>query len=116
MKKLLFVCIALVAFVSTKAQGTLEFNQVLLLSSFANSNVSLGTVPAGKVWKVTGYGTEANGSSSCGFSFDGSHYAWNTGGIYNYGGSYTTDYGLSDFWIPAGVTLLPLWVAHTIVG
>lgn len=42
-----------------KAQGTLQFNQVLLLSSTAISNFTLGTVPANKVWKVESFGGAA---------------------------------------------------------
>lgn len=51
MHRLIFYSMFLLAFLATpfegKAQGTLQFNQVLLVNS-------LSTVPAGKVWKVEG--------------------------------------------------------------
>jgi hypothetical protein len=48
-----------------KAQGNLQFNQTLLLSTTQASNVLLGTVPAGKVWKVEGFGSGNSGASEC---------------------------------------------------
>lgn len=45
MKKLLPLIIMLIAFAAVKAQGTLQFNQVKLVTT-------VETVPAGKVWKV----------------------------------------------------------------
>jgi|LakMenEpi03Aug12_release.lakeMendotaPanAssembly.Ray.scaffolds.fasta_scaffold1431834_1 hypothetical protein len=45
------------------AQGNLQFNQVLYLSSTFPSNNNIGTVPAGKVWKI-----ESVGGGSTGFT------------------------------------------------
>ena len=52
---LLFTCFAF-------GQGNLQFNQVLLLNSTANSNLTLGTVPAGKVWKIESFGGFSGGA------------------------------------------------------
>jgi hypothetical protein len=37
-----------------QAQGSMQFNQALLLESSASSCTGCWTVPAGKVWKITG--------------------------------------------------------------
>lgn len=42
----------ILGFLSVKAQGTLQFNQVLTLESSTSSCTVCWTVPAGKVWKV----------------------------------------------------------------
>lgn len=93
---------------SFKAQGNLQFNQALLLSATQNTNVLLGTVPAGKVWKIEGFGTEVSGSNECNFSFNGSNVAFRAGSVYIYGGSYTYAGSTDHFWIPAGTTLYSL--------
>ncbi len=54
MKKILMLCFGVlsVGLMSLKAQGTLQFNQVLLLENSTTSCTACWTVPAGKVWKV----------------------------------------------------------------
>ncbi len=52
--KSLFALIAVwIGFGLAHAQGSLQFNQALLLESSASSCTSCWTVPAGKVWKLT---------------------------------------------------------------
>lgn len=54
----LFFFATLFVFTSFKSfsQGNLQFNQVLLLSDNVVTNTNLGTVPAGKVWKIESFG------------------------------------------------------------
>ena len=53
---LLILSFIILSFTHSFAQGNLQFNQVLLLTSTAASNLTLGTVPANKVWKVESLG------------------------------------------------------------
>jgi hypothetical protein len=105
-KRWLFFLIASIFPFLLKAQGNLQFNQVLLLSTTASSNTLLGTVPSGKVWKVEGFGTNATSYNSCGFSLDGVNTFIRTGGIDIYNGSYTYVVDVDNVWIPAGT---PVW-------
>ncbi len=57
-------------FNSLSAQGTLQFNQVLLLQTSQSGSVLLGTVPAGKVWKIEAAGGVPQNFCRCRFSFD----------------------------------------------
>ena len=92
----------------TSAQGNLQFNQVLLLSTSQNTTVLLGTVPAGKTWKIEGFGTELQGNNECNFSFNGSNVAFRSGSAFIYSGSYAYVGSTDHFWIPAGTPLYAL--------
>ncbi len=107
MKTFLFVLV-LFFFGSFYAQGNLQFNQALLLSTNQASNVLLGTVPAGKVWKVEGFGSGNSGASECGWSFDGTNAAFRSGNVYLGGSAYQTSNSTSTFWLPAGTTVYSL--------
>ena len=93
---------------SYNAQGNLQFNQALLLSTNQASNVLLGTVPVGKVWKVEGFGSGNSGASECGWSFDGTNAAFRSGAIYLGGSAYQSINSTSTFWLPAGTTVYSL--------
>ena len=107
MKTFLFLLV-LFLFGSFYAQGNLQFNQALLLSTNQASNVLLGTVPAGKVWKVEGFGSGNSGASECGWSFDGTNAAFRSGNVYLGGSAYQTSNSTSTFWLPAGTTVYSL--------
>ena len=107
MKTFLFVLV-LFLFGSFYAQGNLQFNQALLLSTNQASNVLLGTVPVGKVWKVEGFGSGNSGASECGWSFDGTNVAFRSGNVYLGGSAYQTSNSTSTFWLPAGTTVYSL--------
>jgi hypothetical protein len=87
------------------AQGNLQFNQVLLLSTNQNSNVLLGTVPAGKTWKIEGYGTNLTSYYSCDFSFNGANPAFRAGTTDSYSAAYSYVSSTQQFWLPAGTPL-----------
>ena len=107
MKIFLFVLV-LFFLGSYNAQGNLQFNQALLLSTNQASNVLLGTVPVGKVWKVEGFGSGNSGASECGWSFDGTNAAFRSGNIYLGGSAYQSINSTSTFWLPAGTTVYSL--------
>ena len=90
------------------AQGNLQFNQALLLSTNQASNELLGTVPVGKVWKVEGFGSGNSGASECGWSFDGTNAAFRSGNVYLGGSAYQSSNSTSTFWLPAGTTVYSL--------
>jgi hypothetical protein len=52
MMKRFYLLFFILGFLSVKAQGTLQFNQVLTLESSTSNCLVCWTVPAGKVWKV----------------------------------------------------------------
>ena len=87
------------------AQGNLQFNQVLLLSTNQNSSVLLGTVPAGKTWKIEGYGTNLTSYYNCDFSFNGVNPAFRAGSTDSYSAAYTYVSSTQQFWLPAGTPL-----------
>lgn len=97
---------ALLSF-GAKAQGSLQFNQVLLLST--NSNGQSWTVPAGKVWKVSSASVSGNFSNFMAIGLNGTSY-W-------YTPNYSVDQGRFSLtlplWLPAG-TSLSLPFANTV--
>jgi hypothetical protein len=107
MKTFLFVFV-LFFLGSYNAQGNLQFNQALLLSTNQASNELLGTVPVGKVWKVEGFGSGNSGASECGWSFDGTNAAFRSGNVYLGGSAYQSSNSTSTFWLPAGTTIYSL--------
>ena len=87
------------------SQGNLQFNQVLLLSTNQNSSILLGTVPAGKTWKIEGYGTNLTSYYNCDFSFNGVNAAFRAGSTDSYSSAYTYVSSTQQFWLPAGTPL-----------
>lgn len=89
---------ALLSF-GAKAQGSLQFNQVLLLST--NSNGQAWSVPSGKVWKVTSVSVSSNNSNFMSIGINGVSY-W-------YTPNFSTDQGRFSLtlplWLPAGTSL-----------
>jgi hypothetical protein len=111
MKKL-FLLTFLVVSKFIFSQGNLQFNQTLLLSTTQANSVLLGTVPAGKTWKIEGFGTAADGYNECRFSFDGSNIAFRAGSVHIYGSSYAYAGEAKGIWIPAGTTLYSLGCSY----
>jgi hypothetical protein len=71
MKLVAFIFLSIfLYFNGLSAQGTLQFNQVLLLQTSQSGSVLLGTVPAGKVWKIEAAGGVPQNFCRCRFSFD----------------------------------------------
>jgi hypothetical protein len=84
-----------------KAQGNLQFNQVLLLNATAN-NTAQWTVPAGKTWKI-----ETMGSYSVTmFVYLNNSIAFEYIGDFNNNqGSYYRGSDAGAIWLPAGTIL-----------
>ena len=100
--KSLFALIAVwIGFGLAHAQGSLQFNQALLLESSASSCTSCWTVPAGKVWKITGI--SGNSSNAVPLYINGKE----LGFISPYSSSSLNFNYLTVFpiWLPAGSTL-----------
>lgn len=84
----------------------LEFSRVLLLQTAFNGTDSLGTVPTGKVWKISAAGSEASGSTSCAFSFNGgTRTAFRVGGVNKYNSGYDFRGSEDEIWLPAGTPI-----------
>lgn len=84
-----------------KAQGNLQFNQVLLLSASAN-NTAQWTVPAGKAWKIESMGSYASVmyvymNNSIAFEF--------VGDFNNNFGAYYRGSDAGPIWMPSGTIL-----------
>lgn len=105
MKRLYIFIITIFLTTVAFSQGNLQFNQVLLLSTNQNSNVLLGTVPAGKTWKIEGYGTNLTSYYNCDFSFNGVETAFRAGTTSIYQNSYAYVSSTEQFWLPAGTPL-----------
>ena len=105
MKRLYTFIITIFLYTGAFSQGNLQFNQVLLLSTNLNSNVLLGTVPAGKTWKIEGYGTNLTSYYNCDFSFNGVNTAFRAGSTDSYSSGYTYVSSTQQFWLPAGTPL-----------
>jgi hypothetical protein len=101
MKSLFALIVVWIGFGLAHAQGSLQFNQALLLESSASSCTSCWTVPAGKVWKLT----SASGNSS------NSVRLWlnnkELGIIANHAAGYAgfDVHLMFPLWLPAGSTL-----------
>jgi hypothetical protein len=106
--RIFILFILLISIETSLAQGNLQFNQALLLSTNQASNELLGTVPVGKVWKVEGFGSGNSGASECGWSFDGTNAAFRSGNVYLGGSAYQSSNSTSTFWLPAGTTVYSL--------
>jgi|SRR5687767_2422701 len=63
MKKIIFLSLFILSAALVKAQGNLQFNQVIVYTIPLNSSVAF-TVPAGKVWKIESAGVGGTGSTS----------------------------------------------------
>lgn len=110
MKKRFFLFLTVWAFALYGfSQGTLEFNQVLLLENQQNSTscTSCWTVPAGKVWKVEA--ASSNSSSFVNIYINNRSLSYLTGTSFS---NSSTSYGYAlyreidfPFWMPAGSSL-----------
>lgn len=82
------------------AQGTLQFNQALLLESSASNCQTCWTVPAGKVWKLTSASGNTGNGVNIWINNKGlgliTSYASQTGFVYH---------NVFPLWLPAGSTL-----------
>jgi hypothetical protein len=112
MKNRAFLLLASLCFsLPMLAQGTLQFNQVLFLESSAANTVLLGTVPAGKVWKIEHVGGVPM-SCYCNFSFNNSqNTAFGVGGRLvgnNYERFQNEGMVLPPIWLPAGTPVTAL--------
>ena len=106
--RIFILFVLLISIETSLAQGNLQFNQALLLSTNQASNVLLGTVPAGKVWKVEGFGSGNSGASDCAWSFDGTNAAFRSGNVYVGGTAYQISNSTSTFWLPSVTTIYSL--------
>jgi hypothetical protein len=109
MKKVVYVFVVfflLFFVVNAEAQTTaLQFSRVVTLAgnNITTSPYNIGTVPAGKVWKIEHMGGYRGGSSAASFVFyiDGVQ----TADIYNYGLTsyyYPNQYPKGVIWLKAG--------------
>lgn len=105
MKSILFAFFLLAGLLLTSkevAAQTLTFSQVRMLQLTAPAN---DTVPAGKVWKVTSFGTNTNTKNFFNLRINGQPYY-----TYSQGSSSTSAYHAyhgpqGAIWLPAGTTL-----------
>jgi hypothetical protein len=90
------------------AQGSLQFNQALVLSSQNQANCNTcWTVPANTVWKITGFTSNSNDIASLVINGLECGYLWgqafnNTSISYAYGRWHVPTF---PYWLPAGSTL-----------
>jgi len=85
---------------ATRAQGSLQFNQVKLLEGTQSGCTVCWTVPAGKVWKV---GSFSSNSSSNFYYYVNNRQL----GFFSTSGVQTTDPRYAypfPFWLPSGAT------------
>lgn len=75
MKKILSVLFLLCG-MQMFAQGSLQFNQVLILENSTNNCTSCWTVPAGKVWKVEHVSSNSDGWGTL-------YLIWKRAGLYD---------------------------------
>lgn len=99
MKKFIFTTLLFCGLAFTAQSQTLQFSQVLLVSS-------LDTVPQGKVWKITSILATTSPYSNTGYHAnfkidDYSHQA------YGYLGGTVREFPL-PIWLPEGVTIQPI--------
>jgi hypothetical protein len=99
MRTALLIAILLTC-LSFRAQGNLQFNQVLVLDG--NQNTPTYTVPAGKVWKVES-ATISSGSGYLALTINGS-----SASIV----SYANGGNNLPFWVPGG-TLIGFYIYQT---
>ena len=104
----LFLIFGLGLVPTSKAQGTLQFNQALVLTAQSQSScTSCWTVPAGRVWKITGF--SCNSTSLPSIYFNGVEGGGLVGDFYSNSSSsiWGPRYGNPRFpiWLPAGSVL-----------
>lgn len=97
MKKILFSVFTLLLFaVGIKAQGNLQFNQIILLDIASGATQAI-TVPANKVWKIESVGTGTSSNPNVDLRNSSAvsiaHFASMTG---------TGATAAFPFWLPAG--------------
>jgi hypothetical protein len=97
MKFLVIFAFLFLFFTSTKAQGNLQFNQVIT-SAFASGNVTPVTVPAGKVWKLENCMLNSTGNSYTYMLYNGTYYNLRQQGS-------SSQVANFPFWLSAGSTV-----------
>jgi hypothetical protein len=107
MRKILFITILFCGLAFTANSQTLEFSQVLLVSS-------LDTVPQGKVWKVTNILPTLEGSGSSKIQVNGNDivvaFSMSSNGQTNHTGNFGNNHNYynalqGSYWLPEGTTL-----------
>lgn len=97
MRTVAFVCLCMMCML-VKAQGNLQFNQVLLLNATSN-NTAQWTVPAGKTWKIETMGTY----TSTMYVYLNNNLAFEYIGDFNNNfGAYYRGSDAPAIWLPAG--------------
>ena len=102
MKSLIILIMPLMVCLSFRAQGNLQFNQVLYLSN-TSDNQTQWTVPAGKVWKMESVGVASSSlnvyvNNALAFIYAGAYSNSGTSGYYR-------NADASPIWLPAGSVL-----------
>jgi hypothetical protein len=102
MKTLVAIIITLTVCLGLRAQGNLQFNQVLYLSN-TTDNQTQWTVPAGKVWKIEALGVVSSTltvyiNNAVAFYYAGTYSNSSTSGYYR-------NADASPIWLPAGSIL-----------
>ncbi|HTF04496.1 MAG TPA: hypothetical protein VK826_10740 [Bacteroidia bacterium] len=94
MKKIALIAFLLFCVSFLKAQGNLQFNQIIFYDIAPNATQAI-TVPAGKVWKIESVSSGGSNSTPL--------YLRNSGGAY-IAHFNTTSYSSSSFpfWLPTG--------------
>jgi hypothetical protein len=98
MKKLIVLCLLAFCFSYTKAQGNLQFNQVIFYD-IAISGTQNITVPAGKVWKIESVSMGSSGSAPSIFLRNSS-----VQNIAFFSAPYNSVTASFPFWLPTGFT------------
>ena len=90
----------------SKAQSNLQFNRVITFSGYVPfaTNVTIDSVPSGKVWKIESYGLSPliSNRQACLNTF----FAINGVEVMNYSNSYNSGYAIhpptNQYWLKAG--------------
>ena len=102
MKTLVAIIITFTVCLGLRAQGNLQFNQVLYLSNNSD-NQTQWTVPPGKVWKMEAVGVASSSlnvyvNNALAFIYAGAYSNSGTSGYYR-------NADASPIWLPAGSVL-----------
>ncbi len=99
MKKILFSLFALLLFTAgAKAQGNLQFNQIIVFDMASGATQAI-SVPANKVWKIESTGTGASSNPSIDLRNSSAAAIAHFGSMT--GAAATANY---PFWLPSGFT------------
>ncbi len=90
MKKIVLIFVVILSGLCAKAQGNLQFNQVLIIDVSVAGNAV--TVPAGKVWKLENVAMASNGAYVQ-LQYSGTNYFLSNS---------SANYNHFPFWLPSG--------------